>query len=84
MLLIEPEVFTDEENEADIDSMEMNDLEQKQQVFKFVISNVEYTKTYDEKGNKITADNKNKKTKKARAAKIPVIPDVEVNLKEIK
>ena len=84
ILLNELEVFSDEENEADIDSMAMNDLEQNQQVFKFVISNVEYTKTFDEKGNKITADNKNKKTKKARAAKIPVIPDVEVNLKEIK
>ena len=94
ILLNELEVFSDENNEADIDSMAMNDVEQKQQVFKFVISNVEYVKTFNESGNKkspeeMKASQKGKPAAKkpakaSKAAKIPLVPDIEINLKEIK
>ena len=72
----------------------MNDVEQKQQVFKFVISNVEYVKTFNESGNKkspeeMKASQKGKPAAKkpakaSKAAKIPLVPDIEINLKEIK
>ena len=94
ILLNELEVFSDENNEADIDSMAMNDVEQKQQVFKFVISNVEYVKTFNESGNKKSPEEMKatqkgkpaakKPAKASKAAKIPLVPDIEINLKEIK
>ncbi len=88
------EVFKEEtENDTgDADDVVLSGQNKGPQVFSFEISNTTYEKSFDEKGNKLTGDNK---TDTARAAKIkipkhetvnniPSVPDVEINLKEIK
>ena len=101
------EVFN-EETEAetgDADDVVLNNQSNAPKPFAFEISNAQYQKSFDERGNKITDENGNNTNNgnnnapaariKAPAARIqpvpqvqnsgiPKVPDVEINLKEIK
>lgn len=104
------EVFN-EETEAetgDADDVVLNNQSNAPKPFAFEISNAQYQKSFDERGNKITDENGNGANSgnngnnnapaariKAPAARIqpvpqvqnsgiPKVPDVEINLKEIK
>lgn len=98
------EVFQEEtQNEtSDADDVVLHSEDNSPKPFAFEISNTKYEKSFDERGNKITGDNKNgsntNDTKNAPAARIvapaakiqpkadsiPPVPDVEINLKEVK
>lgn len=76
------EVMQKEEvDKGDLDNIVLNE-DKTQQTFAFEISNTSYEKTFDEKGNKVKEDNTG--AQQSFAAKIPNIPDVEINLKEVK
>ena len=98
------EVFQEEtQNEtSDADDVVLHSEDNSPKPFAFEISNTKYEKSFDERGNKITGDNKNgsntNDAKNAPAARIvapaakiqpkadsiPSVPDVEINLKEVK
>lgn len=98
------EVFQEEtQNEtSDADNVVLHSEDNSPKPFAFEISNTKYEKSFDERGNKITGDNKNgsntNDAKNAPAARIvapaakiqpkadsiPPVPDVEINLKEVK
>ena len=98
------EVFQEEtQNEtSDADDVVLHSEDNSPKPFAFEISNTKYEKSFDERGNKITGDNKNgsntNDAKNAPAARIvapaakiqpkadsiPPVPDVEINLKEVK
>lgn len=98
------EVFQEEtQNEtSDADEVVLHSEDNSPKPFAFEISNTKYEKSFDERGNKITGDNKNgsntNDAKNAPAARIvapaakiqpkadsiPPVPDVEINLKEVK
>ena len=98
------EVFQEEtQNEtSDADDVVLHSEDNSPKPFAFEISNTKYEKSFDERGNKITGDNKNgsntNNAKNAPAARIvapaakiqpkadsiPPVPDVEINLKEVK
>ena len=98
------EVFQEEtQNEtSDADDVVLHSEDNSPKPFAFEISNTKYEKSFDERGNKITDDNKNgsntNDAKNAPAARIvapaakiqpkadsiPPVPDVEINLKEVK
>lgn len=98
------EVFQEEtQNEtSDADDVVLHSEDNSPKPFAFEISNTKYEKSFDERGNKITGNNKNgsntNDAKNAPAARIvapaakiqpkadsiPPVPDVEINLKEVK
>lgn len=85
---------------GDADDVVLSNDNNSSQPFAFEISNTTYQKGFDERGNKIVGDgsNSNGGNTQAKAAKIkafaarvqpqdnniPKVPDVEINLKEIK
>lgn len=85
---------------GDADDVVLSNDNNSSQPFAFEISNTTYQKGFDERGNKIVGDgsNSNRGNTQAKAAKIkafaarvqpqdnniPKVPDVEINLKEIK
>lgn len=86
------EVFQEEvKNETEITNENILKDNNEQQTFYFEISNTKYSKSFDENGNKTEVKQKKKvvmagppEQQQSFAAKIPNIPDVEINLKEIK
>ncbi|MDO5437584.1 MAG: hypothetical protein Q4F80_05245 [bacterium] len=78
------EVFKEEAlDKGDIDGIVLTE-DKAQQTFSFEISNTTYEKTFDEKGNKAQSGEADPNAKQSYAARIPNVPDVEINLKEVK
>ncbi len=80
------DVFREDQTQTgnDIDAIVLNE-NNAEQTFAFEISNTTYEKTFDDKGNKKTAEEgKEGEGAASSATKVPKVPDVDPNLKEAK
>ena len=78
------EVFQEEvKQDPEGNPIEVTKDDDKQQTFSFEISNTKYQKSFDDRGNRVEVKEEPNQPQPSYAARIPNIPDVEINLKEI-